>query len=45
MEFPIRQVGEHRHREGLERAADEVLIVCDRLDKAEFGQNLAACAN
>ena len=28
------------YRQGIERAATEVEIVCDRLDKSELGQNL-----
>ncbi len=29
------------YRAGIERAADEVQIVCDRLDKSDFGEMLA----
>lgn len=30
------------YRAGIDRAAEEVQIVCDRVDKTQFGENLAA---
>lgn len=30
------------YRDGIERSAEEIQIVCDRLGKSELGQNLAA---
>lgn len=28
------------YRDGINRAAEEVLLVCDRLDKSQFGESL-----